>query len=278
VIVPFASFTIPVDLSETADHCINYALDVFKPETTLYFCSVVDSAGTCYGAPAESRLDPNPMVEALEQAAQIACDGAVARAAKRGFFAIGNISYGATATSIERRVRADQSEAVVICTYAPIGLARLITGTFAEGLFESTNVPIIVTHVDDDHSCTGPIAVAIDGSGAATLALQTAIQFARENGQGLSIFCVAETGTDSGHVRQVLEDAAAIVSDADVDFELLALAGNVAEAIVENARMRRSPMIVIGTHSRPPAERIFLGSVVTAVVERARVPVTVVPN
>jgi nucleotide-binding universal stress UspA family protein len=278
VIVPYASVTIPVDLSETADYCINYALDVFKPETSVYFCSVVDSAGTCYGAPASALPDPSSLVEALEQAAMIACDGAVARATKRGFFAIGNISYGATAISIERRVRADQSEAVVICTHAPIGLARVIAGTFAAGLFESTKVPIIVTHVDDDLSCRGPIAVATDGSGAAASALHTAIRFARENGQGLSIFCVAETGIDLGDAEHVLENAAAIAREADVDFELLALAGNVAEAIVENARLRRSPMIVIGTHSGPPAERIFLGSVATAVIERARVPVTVVPN
>jgi nucleotide-binding universal stress UspA family protein len=36
-------------------------------------------------------------------------------------------------------------------------------------------------------------------------------------------------------------------------------------------------MIVIGTHSRPVAARLFLGSVATSVIERARVPVTVVP-
>jgi nucleotide-binding universal stress UspA family protein len=277
MIVPFKSVTVPVDLSETADQCIAYVLEVFKPDTTaVYFCSVVDSAGACYGAPT-ALLNSDPLMKALEVAARSACDGAVTRASERGFFALGSVGYGATTSTIDRCVRANRTEAIVISTYSRIGLARLIAGTFAEGLLESTNVPIIVTHVDDELSCRGPIAVALDGSGAAAGALQMAIRFARENGQGLSIFCVAESGAHAKPAMDVLEDAAAIVREAQVDFELVALEGNVADAILENARRRNSPMIVIGTHGRPPAERIFLGSVVTAVIERARVPVTVVP-
>jgi nucleotide-binding universal stress UspA family protein len=61
------------------------------------------------------------------------------------------------------------------------------------------------------------------------------------------------------------------------NFECVAASGsNVADAIISYAAKNKADHIVIGTHTTNELARIFVGSVATAVVSHAPVPVTVV--
>jgi len=53
--------------------------------------------------------------------------------------------------------------------------------------------------------------------------------------------------------------------------------GNTAEAILDFAGEWNADLIVMGTHSHSTLEKIFLGTVASAIIEKTKVPVYLVP-
>lgn len=274
---PFRSVTIPVDTSPPAQRGVQFALEIAGDGCELHFCSVVDAAGATFGDAGGSPVDPTPIIDALEDDAQTLCTQAVAEARRRGISADFDVLFGAPLDSILRFAKARGSDAIVIGTHARTGLTRAILGSIAEALLESSDVPVVVVHVDDVAS-SGPITVGIDESPASRAALATAIDLARALERRLSLVTVAGDG-DAAQVREgdkILGEAAAHVHADDVPFDVGVLEGNVADAILASAEQEGSSMIVVGTHGHSGLERLVLGSVAAALVERAHIPVTVV--
>jgi nucleotide-binding universal stress UspA family protein len=273
----FQDITVPVDASATARRGLDFAIEFARGGARLHFCSVVDPTVVLVGGSLGTPVDPTPIVEVLESDAQRACDDALAAARRNGVDADATVIFGTVASSIRRHARERNCDALVIGTHARIGASRIVFGSVAESLIEHSDVPVIVTHVDDVSGQTGPITVAVDDSAPSAVALRAATDLARMLGRGLSIVNVVEGGrTDWATAEPILSDAADKVRSAGLDFELVTLEGPVAETIVATAQRRNSSMIVIGTHGRRNAARLLLGSVAAAVLERARVPVMVV--
>jgi nucleotide-binding universal stress UspA family protein len=273
----FADVTVPVDPSPTARRGIDFAIEFAKPGRRLHFCSVVDPTGVLVGGALGTPVDPAPIVATLKADAQRACDAAVAAAHGSGVESDAEVIFGTVSASIGTFARATKSDVLVVGTHARTGAARFVFGSVAESLIEDSAIPVIVTHVDDVAGETGPITVAIDASAPAVAALTAAVDLALATGRALSIVTVVEHGrTGWSTAEPILSDAAETVRSAGLDFELVTLEGPPAETIVATAQRRGSSMIVIGTHGRKNAARLFLGSVAAAVLERARVPVMVV--
>ncbi len=70
-----------------------------------------------------------------------------------------------------------------------------------------------------------------------------------------------------------LKRVAAVASERGVRVETLLLRGPAPEAVRRAARERRAGLIVVGTHGRTGAARVFLGSVATRIVATAPCPV-----
>jgi nucleotide-binding universal stress UspA family protein len=154
-----------------------------------------------------------------------------------------------------------------------------VFGSVAEHLIAGSDVPVIAVHADDQCPDNGPITVAIDDSDAARAALSLAIEMARAWNESLAIVHVAHEGRAPWRgAGELLDDAADAVRTAGVDFELVTALGHTAEQIVNGAERRRSSMIVVGTDVRSPVARLIFGSVAGGILERARLPVTVVPH
>ncbi|HEY5340077.1 MAG TPA: universal stress protein [Candidatus Aquilonibacter sp.] len=277
--MPFSNITIPVDGSNTAQRGIMYAVALARSGTSLHFCSVVNTAAAGLGASICSPFDPLPVLEASEEHARRAWRDAVALAKRSDVAADGKIVFGAVAPAICRYAKEVGSDAIVIGTHARRGLSRIVFGSIAESLLATSDIPVVVTHADDAVRTRGPVTVAIDSSAPSRAALMLGIELALSWHVSLAIENV--TGTDRDDWREataLLDDSAEAARAANVDFELVTVAGRAAETIVEGAERRQSSAIVVGTGARSAVARFLLGDVTAVVLERARIPVIAVPQ
>lgn len=136
---------------------------------------------------------------------------------------------------------------------------------------------------------------ATDFSGASKRALETAVDFAKQNKAELfvahvlvpNVIVPADSYADPtlyvemekserSQAEAELKKLVAKVSARKVRATGLLLRGTAAEQIVRAGKNRRADMIVIGTHGRTGLEKLLLGSVATNVVSESKVPVLTV--
>ncbi|XP_062200151.1 universal stress protein A-like protein [Phragmites australis] len=81
------------------------------------------------------------------------------------------------------------------------------------------------------------------------------------------------------HLTQALLDKAkAICADHGVAVETVVEVGDPKEVICEAAEKRNVDLLVLGSHSRGPIQRLFIGSVSNYCVHHSKCPVLVVKN
>jgi nucleotide-binding universal stress UspA family protein len=273
----FTDVTVPVDRSETAQRGVAAAIELTRTGSRLHFCSVVNASAALAEGSMGAPCDPEPVIAALRDDAALACADAVAAAERSGIAADSRVLFGPVIPAIRQFAAAHHSDAVVIGTHARTGAARVFFGSIAQGLMQTSDIPIVIAHADDAPELAGPVAVAFDGSAPAHAALDAAIQMARTRGRALAIVTVVEGGhSDWAASALLLGDAGDRVRAADVEFELVTMQGKAIETIVAAAERLASPLIVIGTRGHGGVARAIMGSVAAGVVERARVPVMVV--
>ena len=143
----------------------------------------------------------------------------------------------------------------------------------------------------------GPIVFAYDGSPAARAAIALAGRHLRTDRDAivLTVYQLLEsvpffgeagivlpTGADEqikAGTERLAEEGAGLAHDAGFDAAAVTAQASDAtwETIVAEARGHDASQIVMGTHGRTGAKSALLGSVATAVMHHAGVPVTVVP-
>ena len=144
------------------------------------------------------------------------------------------------------------------------------------------------------------IFVAIDGSAASNVALEHAVQLAKDQRAQLRVAHVVEVFRHAVSMadgypfdptslwealredgRQALLMAEAKARSAGVEAETVMLEGKepsqrVASMVVEDAQRWNADLIVLGTHGRRGFDRMFLGSVAETLVRMATTPVLLV--
>ena len=143
------------------------------------------------------------------------------------------------------------------------------------------------------------ILAAIDGSPASSAGLKSAIELAADQHATLLVlhviddFAISGIGLDGGfstytdtffdamrsNGRKILAKAEATARGEGVDMKGVLVetrAHTVAHAIVQQARMLKADVIVLGTHGRRGLRRVLMGSDAEAVVREANVPVLLV--
>jgi nucleotide-binding universal stress UspA family protein len=142
------------------------------------------------------------------------------------------------------------------------------------------------------------ILVAVDGSPGSARAVTHAIALGKALGARLRILHVVEMGwlalgpelavdthrvADARHVAGETDLALALdqarAAGVEADSRLVETGSpgqRLAAQIVEEAQAWPADLIVLGTHGRGGAERLFLGSVAEGVARRASVPVLLV--
>jgi nucleotide-binding universal stress UspA family protein len=137
------------------------------------------------------------------------------------------------------------------------------------------------------------ILVAVDGSRAATNALEEAVDLARSEGARLTLISVAELPRwrfsgfplavpfpdEAAFVREaerIVEQAEVLVPE-DVPVSTVVRRGPVAKAILKRVETGEHDLVVVGSRRLGPTGSLILGSVSRTVLARSPVPVLVAP-
>jgi nucleotide-binding universal stress UspA family protein len=186
---------------------------------------------------------------------------------------------------------ADTEPDALVCmtTHGRSGVGNAVFGSVAEAVVrELEDVPLVLVGPSVRGKSTAKfeeLVVCLDGSRTAAAILPVARDFARDLGLGVWLVDVVDPdrrvpaalendvgASESGPLQRVAHgfDAAEV----SVNWETLH-GRDAADAIIEFADSRRSPLIAMTTHGRTGLARVAVGSVTMAVVRRAVCPVLV---
>ena len=168
-------------------------------------------------------------------------------------------------------------------------LARGLLGSVSNGLVHHAHCPVAVIHDEDPmmpHPAKASVVVGVDGSPASERAI--AIAFEEASFRGVDIEAV-HAWSDSGTFEFPGTDWSTLQAQAeetlserlagwqerypDVLVRRLVVADHPAQQLIEQAQ--NAQLLVVGSHGRGGFAGMLLGSVSTAVVHAARMPVIV---
>jgi nucleotide-binding universal stress UspA family protein len=141
------------------------------------------------------------------------------------------------------------------------------------------------------HGEQEPIVIATDGSEGAEEAAVAGAQVARTLGtKAILVYVRPSLGSlgepyyqeklseQMAHARNALSRAQELVVQEGVEAEEEILEGSAADRVVELARDRKAPLIVVGSRGLGALAGALLGSVSSAIIHRADRPILVVPG
>ena len=136
--------------------------------------------------------------------------------------------------------------------------------------------PVVVA---TDGSQGAEAAVAAGARVASTLGTRAVLVYVRPSLGPLGDPYYQEKLTEQmGHARAALERAHELLTQEGVDADEEILEGSAADRVVELARARNAPLIVVGSRGLGAVAGALLGSVSSAIIHRADRPVLVVPT
>jgi nucleotide-binding universal stress UspA family protein len=193
---------------------------------------------------------------------------------------------------------------VVMTTHGRGGFRRGWLGSVTDSLVRDTHAPVLTVrpprrHAPPTERAERPIrriTVPLDGSCTAEIALEPALQLASATGAQIHLLRVVVPPVQPAnpYVRWVLPPRSAVMRSqralarkyleevtervrsrlGGVSYEVVA--GQAALAILRALRWPESDVIVMATHGRGGAARVFLGSVADRVIRSSKTPVLVI--
>jgi nucleotide-binding universal stress UspA family protein len=181
------------------------------------------------------------------------------------------------------------AQMVVVGCRGRSALARGILGSVSTGLVHHSHCPVAVIHDEDPlipHPSKAPVVVGVDGSPASERAVEIAFQEASFRGVDLvAVHAWSDTGVFEfpgvdwsvlqAGAEETLSERLAGWGERypDVLVRRVVVADRPAHQLLEQAKSAQ--LLVVGSHGRGGFAGMLLGSVSTAVVNAARMPVIV---
>jgi nucleotide-binding universal stress UspA family protein len=185
------------------------------------------------------------------------------------------------ATVILETTDAVGAELIVMATHSRAAPLRAVLGSVAEEVLRAARVPVLLI----PPACAEPwpatsklqVLVALDGSPIAEQVIAPAVALAQALEAELILLQVTEqeAGAEREPADEYLERVAGPLRDGGTDVQVIAATGRTADRILAVAREEPAQVIAMATHGRTGLARLLLGSVTSAVLTRATVPVLV---
>lgn len=298
---PFARIVVAYDDSDAARAGLDHALvlaEQFGGKIVAVNLSDLSAAAIVpiRSAAPPQPADPAPLLASLDPARRALFHEISDRVASRDVPVTLEFSAnGAVAGIVDAATRWDAT-AIAIGTHARTGLAHAWSGSVAEGVVRTADVPVVVVRANTPAKPLRRVVVGVDGSQPSATASVFATALALEHPIRLVYCSVIDTGSVTQPIvdlpfdptpllaemrasaRDALDAALQYANAIEVypDTEI-AEALDAATGIIQVADRQAAEAIVVGTHKNGAVERFFLGSTAEAVLRRAHAPVIVVP-
>lgn len=202
-------------------------------------------------------------------------------------------AHGVPGEAILRELESEPKALVVMATHGRSGLMETVMGSVASAVVQKVEIPVLLLRPADDAAgldvrpAIKSIVVTLDGSEYSERIVGPAVELAKGLGAGVKVVQVVFAGTRSEAVKSgdVLETsyvrsrAEKMRDDYGIDPDWDVLHGDPAEAISDSVEGAPGAMLAMASHARKPISKAVLGSVTSACLRRAGVPVLVVgPN
>jgi nucleotide-binding universal stress UspA family protein len=204
------------------------------------------------------------------------------------------VPYGDPARSILLEIGLRKADVVVMSTHGRAGLSRLVLGSVASIVLQSSSVPLLVIpgKVSRDTLGARPphVIVALDGSALARAVIPDAIAFIG-NTEGKITLVRALTSIEADQIGSVTNDKSApdkdlilqdeltwvmqSMPDERIDVGVRVAQGEPVSVLTTAARELGASVIAIATHGRTGAARLLMGSVAEHLIQNALVPILI---
>jgi nucleotide-binding universal stress UspA family protein len=277
---------IPLDGSALALQAVPYAVRIAaQGDRQLVLIRAVAPTSRWSGSP------PCP----TKQAAVAELDALADRLRADGLSVEARVVEGDAVSEIVTAACPSACELIVMSSHGRGGVGRSIYGSVADGVVRQASVPVLIVPSIGPREwppdATFPILVPLDGSPLAESALRPATELADTLNASLHLLRVVwpphhaayeyliGDPDDSGLIPEAtayLEQVATRIGKVSRRVDVQAMIGLPPTAIPYVATKIGAGAIAMATHGRGGFSRAFLGSVATATLQRADVPVLVV--
>jgi nucleotide-binding universal stress UspA family protein len=274
------SILLPLDGSDLSERAIPFAASVAratnKPVTVLY-----GRLANLFST--DAPFDPFSAVEKLRK---LGASATVETA---------TLYHEEPATYIADAATTTGASLIVMSTHGRGGVGRWLYGSVADGVLHRTHVPVMLIgpHIAAGWT-TGPskIMVTLDGSRLSELALTAAKALASAFGASLLLartsgpleyayaegvpFAIRDAGEDLAAAADYLEEIARPLRDSGLKVDIQVQPGDAGIVLADMARHHGADLMIMGSHGRGGLFRAVMGSVATATLRRASVPIVIV--
>jgi nucleotide-binding universal stress UspA family protein len=216
------------------------------------------------------------------------------RLLERSIPAEAEIRFGDPATEILREVASGGYRLIAMTTHGRIGLNRMLFGSIAHRVLQSSPVPLFLFRpLQRPDETLSPaetseparfkkVLVPLDGSEAAEEILPAVTEFARTFGSKLTLFRAVPGGEEAGEHRRLAEEYLRqwkyTLSYEGFEPEVEVRSGTAAEEALSLIRERGIDVVAMTTHGHTGLSRAVYGSVAERLLADGGVPVLTMRN
>jgi len=197
------------------------------------------------------------------------------------------LRMGSAAESILEAANEVRASLIALTTHGRTGAARLILGSIAERVLQTSSVPVLVARSLASNICRGKLEstsirnflMPLDGSRLALGALDPVLNLARPVDAHVTLLHVTEPSPYEGRwdsPDETLKQADQTLREACIPATVEHRKGDPSEEILKAADEKAIDLIAMTTHGRSGLPRWVFGSVAAKVLRSASVPLLVV--
>jgi nucleotide-binding universal stress UspA family protein len=149
--VSIKKILVPIDLGETSNHALDYAIDLAKAlgaSVTVAHSYVIP----VYAFPDGAIISSPELAAKLSDAAQKNLDAAVNARKERGVEITSILTNGVPSDEVTRLAQELRADLIVMGTHGRRGLPRALLGSVAETVIRTSSIPVLAIHGPPDVS------------------------------------------------------------------------------------------------------------------------------
>jgi nucleotide-binding universal stress UspA family protein len=197
------------------------------------------------------------------------------------------LRHGSAAESILKVASQEQTTLIAMTTHGRTGMARLVVGSVAEQVLQSTNIPVLVSRsFPPQGSREAPplqplrnILLPLDGSERALEVVEPVVRLAQGSDARVHLLRVEEITPNPGHwdiPDETMKKTDQLLREACIPTVMEHRRGIPTEEILASISKNGIDLLAMTTHGRSGPSRWILGSVTAEVLRHTTVPMLVV--